>query len=126
MPKYVDIEAVERAARIKLDTRIQAIRTLATARQNKLDRQAEAAAAEREDATAWIAAVRQGWSEDELKDLGFDTPAKKLSPRSRRRPPAGVGSASRGTSVDPHRQDAISGDTPGQAAAKTPESVTAI
>jgi hypothetical protein len=92
MPKSVDIQAIERAARAKLDTRVEAVKTLAKARQNKLDKQAEAAAAEREDATAWMAAIRQGWAEDELKDLGFDAP-KKTPGRARRRRTATNGSA---------------------------------
>ena len=91
MPKSVDIQAIERAARAKLDTRIEAVKTLAKARQNKLDKQAEAAAAEREDTTAWMAAIRQGWAEDELKDLGFDAP-KKTAGRARRRQTATNGS----------------------------------
>ena len=94
MPKPVDIQAIERAARAKLDTRVEAVKVLATARQNKLDKQAEAAAAEREDTTAWMAAIRQGWGEDELKDLGFDPPTKKTAGRSRRRRAATNGSAS--------------------------------
>jgi len=85
MPKHVDLQAIERAARAKLDTRIEAIKTLAKARQNKLDKQAQATAAEREDTTAWMAAIRQGWAADELKDLGFDPPTKKTPGRTRRR-----------------------------------------
>jgi hypothetical protein len=92
MPKPVDIQAIERAARAKLDTRVEAVKTLAKARQNKLDKQAAATAAEREDTTAWMAAIRQGWAEDELKDLGFDAP-KKTPARARRRRAATNGSA---------------------------------
>jgi hypothetical protein len=41
-----------------------------------------------------MAAIRQGWAEDELKDLGFDPPTKKTPGRSRRRRAATNGSAS--------------------------------
>lgn len=84
MRHHVDTEAIERAARALLDSRVQAVRSLAAARQKLLDAQAAQAAAEHEDAAAWIAALRQGWSEEELKKVGFDPP-RKAQPRGRRR-----------------------------------------
>ena len=92
MAKQIDMAAVERAARARTDARIEAVKALAIARQNTLDKQAEAAAAEREDTIAWMAAVRQGWTEDELKDFGFDPPKRRGPGRPRRRRAANAGS----------------------------------
>ncbi len=119
MPKHVNIEAIERAARAKLDTRIEAVRTLAKARQNKLDKQAEAAAAEREDTTAWIAAIRQGWNEDELKDLGFDPPTKKAPGRPRRRRTSAAIGGPSATDAGHHEGTGANGDTPDEADAES-------
>lgn len=92
--KQIDIGAVERAARARTDARIEAVKALAVARQNTLDKQADAATAEREDTIAWIAAIRQGWTEDELKDSGFDPPKRRGPGRPRRRRAATAGSPS--------------------------------
>jgi len=121
MPKHVDLQAIERAARAKLDTRIEAVKTLATARQNKLDKQAQATAAEHQDTTAWIAAIRQGWSENELKELGFDPPRKKAPGRPRRRRSTGPSGGQSATSVGFHEGATTNDSATDQAGAESPD-----
>jgi len=89
MATDMDVSGAERAARALLDSRIEAIRTLAAARQASRDALAElhaaAESAERDDATAYRAAVRAGWTEAELRKVGLDAPAQGASGRARRR-----------------------------------------
>lgn len=88
-------EAVERARRVQ-DERINAIRSLAEARQGLEDTRAEAArrlaeaqreaaemvaAAERVDVKEYNAAIAAGWSPDELKKIGYPEPEKKARVR---------------------------------------------
>lgn len=83
-------QAVERARRAQAD-RIEVVRALATARQALTDEHAAAAEriaavahdnAERarafdlEDVRAYQAALRAGWTRDELRRIGFDEPPK--------------------------------------------------
>jgi hypothetical protein len=86
----VDATETERAARALLDSRIDAVRELAVARQQTSDLQEALAAGQRADSDAYAAALRAGWSAEELKKLGF-TPARPKPTRtrsSRTRPPA--------------------------------------
>src|SRR5688500_10227354 len=76
--------SVEEAARALLENRIDAVRVLARARQNRIDKGAEFDIAEREEAAAFAAAQRAGWSVDELKRVGLDQPARKAPGRPRR------------------------------------------
>jgi len=84
MPTPIDTEDLERRARALLDDRIEAVRTLATARQAALDKREEADEAERADSTAYQAALRAGWTADELKKVGFEKSARKAPGRPRR------------------------------------------
>jgi len=88
MPTPVDHQAVEQRARALLEDRIVAVRTLATARQHQLDTHArvreELDSADRADAAAYAAALRAGWTDDELKNVGFDAPTRKTPGRPRR------------------------------------------
>lgn len=85
----VDTEQVEQAARQLIDGRIEAVRTLATARQTTEQARHALAEAQRADAQAWADAERAGWTSAELRRVGF-TPSRKAPgrPRSTRsRPP---------------------------------------
>ena len=93
-------EAVERAQRAHED-RIQSVRTLAIMRARLNDSASAAAAliaeaqqkaadltssAEIADVQAYDAAIRAGWTDAELKKIGFDQPEKKKRVARRRRP----------------------------------------
>lgn len=84
MPHDLDTQALEQRARALLDDRITAVRALAKARKSMFDKRDALAAAEREDAAAYQAAVRAGWTDDELKKVGFDAPTRKAPGRARR------------------------------------------
>ncbi|MGN6405689.1 hypothetical protein, partial [Sinomonas sp.] len=94
---------LERAERAQHE-RMEAIRNLAKARQGitdardladhrraELEREIAAflADAERDDLKAYTAAVTAGWTEPELRRIGFDEPAKKARVRRRAARPAG-------------------------------------
>lgn len=92
MPTPTDVHAAEQAARQLLDARrdekIVSIRELALARQASADAQAAADAAARADAAAWATALRNGWTEADLKAVGYDPPSKRSPGRPARRKPA--------------------------------------
>jgi len=94
----LNIEEAERQARALLDARINSVRALVTARQNLTDLRDQVAAAEREDARLYQAALRDGWTAEELKKLGLAEPEKATRVRkraaSRRAPAAGAGQPS--------------------------------
>ena len=90
-------EAIERAKALQ-DDRLNAIRTVAIARQSVADvREATARElaelqakatqrvgdAEREDVRAYNGAVSAGWTPDELRKIGFGEPDKKARVRRR-------------------------------------------
>lgn len=83
MANTLDAGALEQRARQLLDSRITAVRNLVTARQAVTDLQAKLAEAEREDARLYQAALRDGWTTDELRQLGLTEPAKKERVRRR-------------------------------------------
>ncbi len=86
MPDTVDTTETERAARALLDSRIDAVRELAVARQRTTDLQEALASGQRADDEAYAAALRAGWTREELKKLGFNGPTGK--PARARRPRA--------------------------------------
>lgn len=90
-------EAIERA-RAVMDTRLETIRHLVDARQNRVDVKTTTdqelaelqasishriADAEKADLDAYNAAKSAGWTPEELRKIGFADPTKK--PRTRRR-----------------------------------------
>lgn len=83
MASTPDTQTTEAKARELLDNRIQSVRALVQSRQGLEDLRAKIADAEAQDVKAYRAALRDGWSEDELRKLGLDEPAKKQ--RTRRR-----------------------------------------
>jgi hypothetical protein len=82
----LDMHQTESAARALLDSRIESVRALVTARQRVADLRDQIANAEREDARLYAAALRDGWSSDELKKLGLSEPDRKPRPRRRSTP----------------------------------------
>ena len=83
MATTLDAGALEQRARQLLDSRIASVRTLVSARQAVAELQAKLADAEREDARLYQAALRDGWTVEELRQLGLTEPAKKERVRRR-------------------------------------------
>lgn len=83
MATTLDPRAAEAKARELLDARIASVRTLVTARQHLTDLRDQLTHAERQDITAYNAALRDGWSPEELRAVGITEPDKKT--RTRRR-----------------------------------------
>lgn len=79
----VDTDRIEAAARALLGSKVTAVRTLAEARQQREERRAALAESEREDASAYAAALRAGWTADELKRVGLDASSKRTPGRPR-------------------------------------------
>lgn len=63
------------------------VRELALARQAKVDAAAAADAADRADAAAWATALKHGWTEADLREVGFDAPTRRTPGRPRRATP---------------------------------------
>ena len=80
----LNTEHIETAARALLDDRVSAVRTLVKTRQSLADHKAKVDTAERAAAAAYAAAQRAGWTPDELKKLGLDSPHRKTPGRPRR------------------------------------------
>ena len=83
MANTLDAGALEQRARQLLDSRIDSVRALVSARQTVTELQTKLAEAEREDARLYQAALRGGWTADELRQLGLTEPAKKERVRRR-------------------------------------------
>jgi len=83
----LDTDRIEAAARALLNDKITAVRVLAEARQKRQDAKTALTDAERGDTTAYAAALKAGWTADELKRVGLDGPTKRAPgrPRSPRR-----------------------------------------
>jgi len=75
--------AAETAARKVLDTRIAAIRTLAETRANLTRARTALADAEKTDTATWAATLRAGWSDAELRRVGFEPPTRRGPGRPR-------------------------------------------
>ena len=81
MAHDLDPDTTAQRARDLLDKRIQSVRDLVTKRQAVTDLRAQLDTAERDDHAAYTAALRDGWTADELKQLGLSEPAGKPRPR---------------------------------------------
>ncbi len=79
-----DLASTESRARELLDRRITSIRSLVTARQRLAELQQQLADAERQDVGLYRAALRDGWTADELRELGIGEPAKRARVNRRR------------------------------------------
>lgn len=77
-------DQVESAARALLDERMDSIRALTHTHQQVLDHRAALSEAERAHATAHAHALRGGWTQEELKKLGFAETVRKAPGRPRR------------------------------------------
>lgn len=82
-PNRLDTDRIEAAARALLDDKVTAVRALAQARQRREDARAALTEAEREDSAAYTAALRAGWTADELKRVGLDALGKRTPGRPR-------------------------------------------
>lgn len=98
MARTLSIEEAEARANQLQQERLSAIRGLAEARQNFVDVRADAdrrradlerelaalvSDAEREDVQRYNAALSAGWTDAELRKIGFDEPDKKQRTRKR-------------------------------------------
>ena len=81
MAHDLDPDTTAQRARNLLDKRIHSVRELVTKRQTVTDLRAQLDTAERDDHAAYTAALRDGWTADELKQLGLPEPAGKPRPR---------------------------------------------
>lgn len=99
-------EAVERARQL-LDPRFGSIRTLADRRAALADARRVIDEAEVADAQAYAEALRAGWSETDLKAVGFDAPERRLPgrPRRNRRQTSGAGDAADGAATANGQQE---------------------
>ena len=86
MANTIDPDTTEARARELLDKRIQSVRALVTTRQTVTNLRAQLDTAERDDAAAYTAALRDGWTAEELKQLGLPEPAGKPRPRKPSKP----------------------------------------
>ncbi|GGO94079.1 hypothetical protein GCM10011584_34290 [Nocardioides phosphati] len=87
----LNIDEAERAARALLDNRITSVRALVEKR-TALDEHRELLATlERQDAQAYAAALRDGWTADELRKLGIAEPEKAGKPRRKAAPKSATG-----------------------------------
>jgi len=68
----IDLETTQNQARKLLDSRITSVTELVKARQRRDELLDQVKEAERENKRAYARALRDGWSEDELRKLGLD------------------------------------------------------
>lgn len=81
----IDLETTQNQARKLLDSRIASVTALVKARQRRDELLEQIRDAERENKRAYARALKDGWSEDELKKLRLDNgPAKPGRPRNAR------------------------------------------
>ncbi|ABK05576.1 hypothetical protein Arth_4405 (plasmid) [Arthrobacter sp. FB24] len=71
----IDIEQTRNQAKALLDSRIESVTDLVKTRQRIADLREQLAQAEREDKRAYVRATKDGWSPEELKKLGLESPA---------------------------------------------------
>ena len=84
MPAEPGVDEAVARARDLLDPRLAPIRDLAAARAARNDAWRVAEDAETADAKAYAAATRAGWTESELRSVGFDAPTKRAPGRPRK------------------------------------------
>ena len=77
----IDLETTQNQARKLLDSRIASVTELVKARQRRDELLDQMKEAERENKRAYTRAIRDGWSEDELKKLGLDETGGRLGAR---------------------------------------------
>ncbi|MBO0910108.1 hypothetical protein [Arthrobacter sunyaminii] len=72
---HLDIESTKAQARKLLDSRIESVTNLVKTKQRVTEMQDSLKEAERENSRAYVKALKDGWSEDELKKLGLENTA---------------------------------------------------
>lgn len=72
---HLDIESTKAQARKLLDSRIESVTDLVKSKQRVTELQDSLKEAERENSRAYVKAIKDGWSEDELKKLGLENTA---------------------------------------------------
>lgn len=87
-------ESLEQAARALLDSRMDSVRALVAGRHQVAELRGQLAEAEREDVRLYSAALRDGWTADELKKLGLSEPEKRQRARRRNASPGAARSTS--------------------------------
>lgn len=112
MTTTLDTDRIAAAARALLDDKVTAVRTLAEARQKRENAKSALTDAERGDAAAYAAALKAGWTADELKRVGLDAPTRRTPgrPRNARR------STATSTSTTPTPASASASASDGSAA----------
>lgn len=85
MPNTPTTEDIKQAAQALFIERVGAVTALADATRERAAKQAEAAEAEQREVAAWAGALRQGWTEDDLKGMGLVAPGRKSAARARSR-----------------------------------------
>ncbi len=80
----IDPDTAEKAARELLDSRVTTVRELAARRADLARARDALTTAERADAAAWAAAERAGWTESDLRRVGFEPPTTRAPGRPRR------------------------------------------
>jgi hypothetical protein len=83
MTATADTGEIEKRARALLDTRINAVRALATTRADLATAREALERADAADTRAYTAAIKAGWTEPELKTVGFDAPTRRAPGRPR-------------------------------------------
>lgn len=68
----IDLATIQNQARKLLDSRIDSVTELVKARQRRDELLEQIKEAERDNKRAYTRALRDGWSEDELRKLGLD------------------------------------------------------
>ena len=80
-----DITSAETQARALLETRMTSVRDLVTQRQQLTELHQQVADAEREDRRLYQAALKDGWSTDELRKIGLPETSSPAATRRRSR-----------------------------------------
>ena len=119
MTQTIDPSTIAAAAKQLLEDRnakrIATVQALADARAEREARRADLATAETADTAAYAAALRGGWTSEELASIGLDDPERKPGTRTRRarRPRAAAGSTTAANGAGPPAPaatDAATGD----------------
>jgi len=80
----IDPDTAGETARQLLDTRITAVRELAARRADLTHARDNVTTAERADTAAWANAEKAGWTETELRQVGFPAPGRRPPGRPRK------------------------------------------
>lgn len=107
MPQAVNIEEAQAAVQALLNERVEVVNDLLQAAATSAQLRQQADDAERETGRLYQAAIRQGWTADELKRVGITDPSSGASKPARRR------GSGRAASTSATQQPAPAGDDVG-------------